>query len=489
MKFYRFRSMECLLDKYQELEKQTIYFASPNELNDPMEGFRDIVWSGDKIVWANFLKHYVYCLNEGYWRHLIAGDSEELDVDDIPILGIWDKLPIPEKQRLFDDIWHRFLSLPKMPEIIEALANSNREIRYIEIRYYLRIMHAAFIEEIIESYIAHGLISESERFEPLEELPASQSLEELPVQVMLEKLLESIALFEEAKTEEKINVALRQIEVIGNNNRIIQVRNIRQLSSLFPTETSWRNSQLVIVDFPNIYLKEIERLLWPNWYTACFMKNYHNSSVWGHYADNHKGVCLIFESKQINGSNGFELYYGAGNSVREIPLSEIRYVDKPAKVDFFTSIGRLTGKDAKEHWYTDEVGNISECASHIPLEGDMDSDEMVDWRKRHWGSFYRDITVKTRDWEYEQECRLILEDGLRQFDDEKDRALIYDFNSLKGIIFGIKTSDEHRLRMKKKNIEIIQRKCKDHNRTDFKFFQAYYSAEDGKIHKYEIQLT
>ena len=124
MDVYRFRSMEYLLgNKYQELEKQTIYFASPNELNDPMEGFRDIVWRGDIIVWTNFFKHYVYCLNEGYWRHLIAGDSEELDVDDIPILGLWDKLPIPEKQRLFDDIWHRFLSLPKMPEIIEELGS------------------------------------------------------------------------------------------------------------------------------------------------------------------------------------------------------------------------------------------------------------------------------------------------------------------------------------------------------------------------------
>ena len=81
---------------------------------------------------------------------------------------------------------------------------------------------------------------------------------------MLEKLLESIALFEEAKTEEEINVALRQIEVKDNNNRIIQVRNIRQLSSLFLTGTSRRNSQLVIVDFPNIYLKEIESYFGPS---------------------------------------------------------------------------------------------------------------------------------------------------------------------------------------------------------------------------------
>ena len=64
---YRFRSIDALLDKYQELESQTIYFASPDQLNDPMEGFRDIVWRGDKIVWTNFFKHFVYCLHEGYF--------------------------------------------------------------------------------------------------------------------------------------------------------------------------------------------------------------------------------------------------------------------------------------------------------------------------------------------------------------------------------------------------------------------------------------
>ena len=485
MNVYRFRSMEYLLgDKYQELERQTIYFASPDQLNDPMEGFRDIVWRGDKIVWTNLFKHYVYCLNEGYWRNLIAGDSEELDIDDIPILGLWDKLPIPEKQRLFDDIWHRFLSLPKMPEIIEVLADSNREIRYIEIRYYLRTIHAAFIEEIIELYIAHGLISESERFAPLEELPASRSLEELPVQVMLEKLLESIALFEEAKTEAEINVALRQIEVIDNNNRIIQVKKIRQLNNLFSTETSWRNSQLVIVDFPNIYLKEIERLLWPNWYTACFMKKYHNSSVWGNYGDKHSGACLIFESVKTSGSNGLELYQETGKSVRVIPFSEISYVDKPGEVDFFRSIGRTTVEMLMKLWYTDAEGNISECAAHIPRDGEMDNDDTVTWRKNYWDSFYRDITAKTKDWEYEQEYRLILEDRLSEYDAKESRTLIYDFNSLKGIIFGVKTSDQDKLRI----IDIIKRKCREHKRTDFKFFQAYYSPEDGNIQKYRIPL-
>ena len=74
MQVYRFRSMKYLLvDKYQELKKQEIYFASPEQLNDPMEGLRDIFWRGDKIVWKNFFKHYVFCLYVAYFHSLVAG--------------------------------------------------------------------------------------------------------------------------------------------------------------------------------------------------------------------------------------------------------------------------------------------------------------------------------------------------------------------------------------------------------------------------------
>jgi len=60
--FYRYRPIKAVLDEYHELENQEIYFSTTDELNDPMEGFKDLFWSGDKIVWRNFLKHYVLCV-------------------------------------------------------------------------------------------------------------------------------------------------------------------------------------------------------------------------------------------------------------------------------------------------------------------------------------------------------------------------------------------------------------------------------------------
>ena len=60
-KFYRFRSIEKLIGK-KELEQQAIYFAYPEQLNDPMEGYRDVFWLGDSIIWKNLFRHYLFCL-------------------------------------------------------------------------------------------------------------------------------------------------------------------------------------------------------------------------------------------------------------------------------------------------------------------------------------------------------------------------------------------------------------------------------------------
>jgi hypothetical protein len=59
---YRYRSAGAVLEQFEELEKQEIYFSATDDLNDPMEGFKDVFWAGDEIVWAALLKHYVFCL-------------------------------------------------------------------------------------------------------------------------------------------------------------------------------------------------------------------------------------------------------------------------------------------------------------------------------------------------------------------------------------------------------------------------------------------
>ena len=473
MKVYRFRSIDYLLgDEYQELEKQTIYFASPDELNDPMEGLRDIVWRGDEIVWTNLFKNYVWFCHATSLLSGITDDSEELDTKKMAIPGRWSERPTPQMQRLFEDIWHRFLRLPKIAEIFEALASTNRKIRYRELEFYLRIIQLAFSIDTLESEVAQESFSELEKQQIVESLHAPHE--------RLESMLQLLTSLEQAETETEIDDMFRESTTLFYNEKIHWQLN----SSTFTGHL--RNIPQLFFDLPSTYLDKIETLLWPNWYTACFMQDFHNSSVWGNYGAKHEGTCLMFETVESNGSNNFQLYKMIGEDVKTrlpkitIPLSKVSYADKPAEVDFFRSMGGLEVHKLILLWYTDENNNMSQCANHL-----LHDEDKFKWEDNYWDSFYRNITTKTKDWEYEQEYRLILRDDLNEFNKEKSRTLIYDFNSLKGIIFGIKTSDENRLRI----IKIIQRKCRENNRMDFKFYQAYYSPETGDIRKYEIQLA
>ena len=370
-----------------------------------------------------------------------------------------------------------------MPNLIAVLSNKNRPIRYRELQSYLRIIQSVFLDEIVKSYIAHGIMSGSNN--------ASQS-GEMSVHALLGLTVALILQLEEIETDEEYNTELRQHEALDSNHRIRHLREIeqwitQQYENPISGEMSRRNSQLVVTDFPTVYSNEIERLLWPNWYTACFMRHYHNSSAWGHCGDGHKGVCLIFETEIAD-----RLYNLSLNEVKmtsngtktfittKRPLREVRYAAKPDEVDFFRSIGRLTGDELKKQWYTDDEGNESKCGNHLQADG-----ATFDWQESYWDRFYRDITTKTKDWKYEQEYRLILEDMSSGYNTEESRTITYVFRSLKGIIFGIKTSDEDKLRIRK----IVQRRCQETNRKDFKFYQAYYSPETGDIRKYEIQLS
>ena len=470
--FFRFRSIDALLGKFQELEKQTIYFASPDELNDPMEGLRNIVWNGDQIVWTHFFKHYIFCLNRSYWLLKTARKPTKLDADSIPILERWDQLKAPLEKSLFDDIWDRFCNLPNIQEVIETLENARHKIRYREILCYLRyIQNFALLDEIQKSYINHELISKVPIIQLPNESPAAS----------IELLLNLIKQVKTIRNEEVLDAMFQTIEA-GHENIGLTMQDSTHIIS---TGIFGNNDLLAMYDLPRVYVEQLDRLLWPKWYTACFTDSYHNSSVWAKYADGHKGACLIFGAEEKDNMNSLVLHRKTRKSSRTIPFRKVNYGHGPGETDFFRTICKnITLSTLKKLWYTDQNGNISECAAH--LESDQ---SQAAWRKNYWNNFFGVTTTKTTDWAYEKEYRLVLEDDLSEFDKKDDRILTYDFVSLKGIIFGMRTSIEDQREI----FDLIEKiekkkKCDRNNQTDFKYFQAYYSAKDGNIHKRRIRL-
>ena len=159
---YRLRSTSKLLEDFQELEKQTIYFANSQELNDPMEGFRDIFWKGDRIVWTNLFRHYLYCLHITWETIRVVGDSQLIGPQQIPVMSELGQDPAPRLRGLLEDIYGRVFDKAKLHEFILKLVNAERKVRYDEILFYLQGLHNLALREIQDVYVDYELASRNE---------------------------------------------------------------------------------------------------------------------------------------------------------------------------------------------------------------------------------------------------------------------------------------------------------------------------------------
>ncbi len=468
--FYRFRSINSLLGNYKELEHQSIYFAEPKSLNDPMEGYRDIYWEGDFVVWRNLFKNYLLCLEKVCSLAIISGEEYPLTIDDIPIFSGEEDFPTDTYKKIFFNISQAFFENESINSLLESLSKRTVPVRTNELKFYLTAIHGLALEIIHIEY-------EKEKFIPIRK---AQTIDmEEPLKNFLNN--DFIGIIEQSYNKKESEQKLVDILLKASHSINDQLELINRFNKIINDEQKNRN--FVLLDFPKNYLFQLEKLLFPNWYTACFMSECTNSSVWGHYGDNHRGVCLVFNSDAADDRKALKLkgIIGYGSRGKTYGFSSysfhpIDYKSGFGSIDFFRMIGRMSVNKLQSMWYTLD-DSVSKCAGEIFSDKD-------NWRSKYWDSFYRDILIKSKDWSYENEYRLILSSTLDDFIDPRDRTLNYDFSSLKGIIFGINTKTEHKLEI----MEIIERKCIENGRVDFKFYQARYSSEDKCILHDELCL-
>ena len=392
--------------------------------------------------------------------------APDLGVVDIGI----DQFPTDEYRRHFGEIRGEFLATGTVGDYIAAIAKSGRRVRRDELMFHLQNIHLVALQSVARIYEKHGLKAPSSQNVPradtvLDKMQSGQFFE----------LLKEIA----AKPESP-DVAEALFRTSAHVNA--QSRLIHRCTQTLDATTPRRN--FLVMDFPAAYLRAIETLVFPPWYTACFMSDCRNSAVWGHYGASHAGICLIFESEKLNGRDVLRLHgttgWGGGGPVQGVlPLEfhAIDYAEGFGEIDFFRAIGRLPTPVLNSTWYSDGKGGLSDCAQ------DLLSNEQG-WRDRYWLQFLRDIQRKTPDWAYEKEYRLILSEVAIDRSDPKERTLKYDFASLKGLIFGMNTSVENKISI----IKIVHDKCAQHGRTDFPFYQAFYDPKERCIHHAEMSL-
>lgn len=462
MDFYRFRATDALLDRFQELERQEIFFAAPKELNDPLEGFKDLIWIGDRILWENLLCHYLLCLSHAVNTALIQGPDYTFPETESFAFANVSTLPTREYEELYHRICEDFFRHKDVVGLPDLLAERGVPIRRDELATYLRLLHP------------HALNVVLTQLEEVAQLPARPASD--PIRIASERPIPIRTILEGLKRSEREHPNLPNIaEVVSASREVISIQQdlIGEYNGTsLQKGPAWR---MLISEFPRRHIRDLEEILYNDWYVACFVADPTDASMWGNYGNGHKGVCLKFRTtpnvngkpclrlNQICGWNGAPVY---GDVAHE--FQKVEYSSQFVEVNFFRSLGRLTIPMLR-HWYRNDAGAPSPCIEDILLESDA-------WRTRYWEQQMTTITTKHNDWAHEKEFRLTLS-GLSDFTERSTRKLRYKFSDLQGIIFGIDTATNDKLRIMK----IVEAKCRKEGRGDFEFHQAHYSRRNGKV--------
>jgi hypothetical protein len=470
---YRFRPLKYLLgEEYQELSRQTIYFASVAQLNDPMEGFKDVFWDGDLIAWRNLARHYILCLSHAVFQYCVLQEAHPMSWDLIPLHDSRPEgLTEPERQML-DAVLAEVFARSAFTHYVERIADRIHPVRQNELEFHLRN-----IQSLAVPCIARVLCNRNLQ-------PSIHGATDVieAAEVKLTSATESTRLINVVEREHPGQEHATEQVYAALNRSTVQMTLIEHHNGRLDKRQANRN--FVLLDFPTGYVRNVERLVYPVWYAACFTKDCHNSAVWGTYGESHQGVCLKFKVKATEGRPTLNLnrvcgWSAPGGPVRgnvQDPLHQVEYQSKFVSIDFFRSLGGISAPILNRDWHYSEDGHPSVCATAGHF---TDEKRQVFWRE-----FERSTTTKLIDWAYEEEYRLIQYGLSEDYSDPMLRTAEYEFEDLEGIIFGINTKEEDKLSIMK----IIDDKCLEHQRSDFKFYQAYYSPATGSIEVAELGL-
>lgn len=448
--FYRFRTLKHIFE-YKELENLEIYFASNEELNDPMEAYKTVIFQGDNIMWHNLFKNYILCLS----RFILANGVRGI-TDNVIRLEAFNNL-IPFKEYTYTKYYHEiFINIHKkfreyFTSVIDEVFTENDVISSDELEIYLITFNHVIV------YIIIAL------FQKLKINKLNKYIE-LNKSNIINLLNELKALLKEYIQEENYTAIITDCYAKAINFKV----NIKDKMEINKNIHDY----IFLGKFVQEYVEYLTNFVKLKNYIASFNNDYTNPVMWSHYTENHNGICLVY--KNIN--NEIELYDNKNNR-STLYFHKVRYDNKNYKkiytINFFYSF-LIDNKTIMDNWFKDiEKNKLSNLYSNFQSSSKYINNTL----NRIVKPLY-----KTEHWEYEKEYRLILEERTKL--NKEDKLYKYDFKYLNGIIFGIKTPLEAKLKI----IQIIDKLCKKYNTSinHFNFYQAYYSDNENKIKYYEF---
>jgi len=425
--------------------------AASDKFNDPLEDFVYLEYKGDKILWDNMFKEFVVAMeHKMYLAPLYNSDdynnNGEFDtfmdgnIHGPKVGPYFEHKDYPDR---INSILDRFFGYACVSKWSDYLSNRDTHINNEQLIAILNMLSHLAAESILHAY---------------EQLPNKKQF-----------YADFINYFDGLINEiESHNTKLLSAITDSDNEDVV----LNTMYLDFQTRmtlhysTSDLNAKGVSnyyfwFDLPTKFVDELKDFVYYRWYAAAFMKNQPiRMDLWGNYAKDHTGVCLIFKDAK-------ELMV---KGIKHLQSGHVEYNNEIITFDFFKRMWVLCGNVLYKDWYSDRHGNVSPLLNEALTRTE---DEL----KEFWASVEKIKYRKNTDWESETEFRFTVDDNWINVSDPKFRSLVYHFNSLEGIVFGVRTTVLNKAMIYK----IISDKCKEHSRNDFKFYQARYDKLKGVL--------
>jgi len=429
-----------------EIENQEIHFSSIEELNDPLDGWQIEYFEGDDVLWENFLKNYLLNLMINSYLVFVTSDKKEFVLSK-EIVHFHSKNAFIENNKGMSALYEEYEKLSFSNPSILALLN---------ILIERKKMYKAELIMLFGLY-RKILLNELNR--------AAQKLMGGPVFPFFSESSQETEKMEMILIGLKNNRALGMEDIVKSmsDDLFLSFQYYHRKDALLDKDFK-KNISDFISNYPHCFINLFARSIHPEYGVVSFSKNNNNSCMWSHYADGHKGICLIFNTKQAI----LQMTNKANH-----PFYKVNYKEVPPEVNVFRNLGMFTMKEYDEGWST------SNGRRNIYFDGYGGED----FRNNYWKYYIERATYKSIEWQSEDECRLI---SNRLFLGDKVRKLQkYDFNMLNGIVFGLNTPFATKLEI----INAIEKKCRENNRRDFVFYQAELIRNQSKMRIMKMETT
>ena len=449
-----------------EIKDEYLYFSSPDKLNDPMESHVFLFWKGDFVVWKNLFRHYLLCLDFMIVQHHL---DIGLSIEDL-VLRIESIASIAPRSRFIAEIVNNLFSNPIINEFISNISDRKTKVYDEELIFYLDIFKDYATSVLIDAY----------------QIPKANIL---ATEKLTDYFFQTYSNLKKNKFFDVMNQYCGSSDAEEN-----AVRMLFMVSSSFRDSIREKNFSnikdpekllgITMLRFSNLYVNALNSLLFPKWATVSFMRDIRSPVVWSHYGASHEGLCMIFETNQVESKECLRIFKpvsynsdGYSYEFRECGLENISYSGKLPEVDFFSNIGMLPTPQLMKSWYTYDNDRSYLAATVAEHNRDIR-------RSAQWKAFNQKTLTKLESWSYEEESRLIYDELFKPLLSDDDRKLKFDVSQLKGVVFGLNMTVDNKIKIR----NVVLAKNRDTDGANIDIYQAYYDPQNGLVKHFKLPV-